>query len=181
MASNQFFAQMNGAAAGTPTRGLTAVSGITSANWKSIDDSTTAYTAAPVTGGTNSYDVFVFSVWGQSFNQLLNCRFNHVSGVLGAGLSIFATVSGSGFYTTPTQSSNGNLVRDLTSTGLVNTGLVIPFLTTGAWNNDYALTSTGSDRGTGYSPFIITQLRTTAAAAPGDITACVFQLQWDEN
>ncbi len=190
MASSQFWLEHNGTAGGTPARGLTATTGITSVNWGSQDIANLNIATAVITGGTNSYDKFIALMWSGSWNQLLNARFNSVSGVFGAGITLKATISGSGFYTTPSQATNANLVRDLTSTGLVSTtGLVVPFLSTGSWNNDYNLTATsgavynnaGWAGAVAFSPFIITQIVTTVAAAPGNSSSRVFSLVWDEN
>lgn len=179
MASTQQFIEDNGPAGGTPARGATQTTGISNMNFGSVDSANIVVANSVITGGTNSYDKFISCRFSGTYNTLLNAKWQHVSGNFGAGFTLKATVSGSGFYTTPSQATNANLVRDLTSSGLASTGLVVPFLSTGSYNNDYALTTSVNPA---FTPFLIHQLQTTAAAAPGDLSETLtFSLTWDES
>ena len=56
MAATFAFAEDNGTQTGSPLRGTTAGTAVTTVNWKNIDDAVvTAYSASPITAGSNSF------------------------------------------------------------------------------------------------------------------------------
>lgn len=170
----------NSTAIGNPASGTTRVGNIANMDWKNIDDATTAYSAQPITAGNNSFERFIFGGFSGTYNQILGGLWQHASGVLGAGLTVKCVVSGTGqgSYTTPSTTTNVNLTRDLTQTGLVSTGLTVFFGASGPAESGKNASTTSNPA---YSQYLITQLQTTVAASPGDTTNTTWQLQYSEN
>ncbi len=56
----------------------------TDSNWKNIDDSTTAYSSAPITAGNNSFEKWTFAKFSGTFNQILAGLWAHTAGVFGS-------------------------------------------------------------------------------------------------
>src|SRR5947209_4831844 len=78
-ASTFEFEEDNGAATGSPAKGTTRTAARTEANWKNIDDSTTAYSSSPITAGNNSYEKWQFGHFSGSFNQISAGLFAHTA------------------------------------------------------------------------------------------------------
>jgi len=79
-----------GAATGSPAKGTTRTT-VTDVNWKNIDDSTTAYTAAPITAGQNSFERWLSGKFSGTFNQILSGLFAHTATAFGTGLTLKGT------------------------------------------------------------------------------------------
>src|SRR6266498_53140 len=169
----------NGAAVGNPASGTTRTV-VTDFNWKNIDDASTAYSASPITAGNNSFEKFLFGGFSGSFNQVLGGLWQHTGGNLGAGLVVKCVVSGTGqgSYTTPSATTNANLTRDLTQTGLVSTGLTVLFGASGHAESGKNASTTSNPA---FSQYLITQLQTTVAASAGDTVQNFFVLNYSEN
>ena len=128
MAATAQFIEDNGASISTAfggLRGTTRTTGVSNMNWKNTDDTATVYSSSPITAGNNSYEKFQAVVFTGSYNQISNGKWQHVSGTLGAGLTIKGIVSGSGIYTTPSTTTNASLIRDQTVTGDISTGYAV--------------------------------------------------------
>ena len=177
MATAQF-CEDNGAASGTPARGTTRTTGVSNVNWKSIDDASSAYSSYSINAGSPSYEKFQFVVFTGTFNSISNGLFQHVSGSLGAGLTVKGFISGSGIYTTPAASVNSALTYDLTATGSITTGYAVKFGASGPEATGKAASSSANPT---YSEYLVTQLQTSAAASAGDTATVTFQIKWDEN
>lgn len=180
MASVFVFGEDNGAVVHVPQRGTTRTTGVSNVNWKNIDDTTTAYSSSVIAAGSNSYEKFQWGHWTGSYNSISSIKFQHVSGALGDGLTIKCFVSGSGLYTAPSTTTNASLLHNLTSTGAISTGLAVKIGILGPEHTGKG-TSSASGALALYSEYIVTQLQTTTAASPGDITQCTFQMQWTED
>jgi len=179
-ATAQFF-EDNGTATAGPVgwlKGTTRTTGVSNMNWKNIDDTATAYSASPITAGNNSYPKYQGIVFTGSFNQVSNVLVNHVSGVLGAGLTIKGNVSGSGFYATPSTSAVALFTRDFTSTGLISTGVSVLL---GAVGPEASGKASSTAANPCFTEYLGTQLQTTVAASAGDVQQVTFQWQYDEN
>ena len=168
----------NGAASGSPAKGTTRTLDRAEANWKNIDDSATAYTAAPITAGNNSYEKWTFGKFTGSFNQILNGLWAHTAGSLGAGLTIKGKVAPSGGYTTPSTTANANLSVDMTSVISIGSGQAVQFGATGPEAAGKASSTTANPA---YTDWLAHQLQTTVSAAPGDTGTVTLTLQYDEN
>jgi hypothetical protein len=179
MAATFFWGEDNGTAAGSPPAGTTRTTGVNQVNWKNTDDVATAYSSSPINAGSNSYEKYQFAIWTGSYNEISSVKFQHVSGVLDSSLGIHSLVSGFNAYATPATSTNAALVRNLTSTGLISTGLAVLVGTVGPEQSGKAASSAGTPAV--YSEYLITQLRTTASTPPGDTATVTFQLQYSEN
>lgn len=184
MAATAQFVEDNGAATATSSslgganKGTTRTTGVANVNWKAIDDATTAYHASPITAGTNSYSKFQSVLFTGTFNQIANCLYQHVTGNLGAGLTIKGFVSGSGIYATPTQTTVAAFTYDMSSTGLISTGYSVKV---GAGGPEASGKATSTTSNPAWSEYIGTQLQTTVAASAGDSVTNFFQFRWDEN
>jgi hypothetical protein len=164
----------NGAAAGNPAKGTTRTYPVTQVNWKNTDDVNTAYSSSPISAGNNSYEKFQFGIFSGTFTQISNAKWQHVSGTLGAGLTLKGLVSSG--YTTPATTTNAALLHNITLTGDIATGLAVLFGTVGPQQAGAATLAA-----TGYTQYLITQMQTTVAAAAGDTAVCTLALRYDET
>lgn len=175
----------NGASTGSPAHGTTQ-SGYgadthypTEVNWKNADDNTensgTAYSAAPITAGNNSYEKWLYGHFSGSFNQISAGLFAHTATAFGTGLTLKGTVTSS--YTTPSTTANSNLSTDMTSAISISSGLSVDFSTTGP----YAASPTSTLSAAGYSQYLVTQLQTSGSAAAGDTAQVTLTFQYNEN
>lgn len=175
MAATFEFVEDNGASTGSPARGTTSTAARTEANWKNIDDSTTAWSGSPVSAGSNSYEKFQYGHFSGTFNLISNGLWAHTSGAFGAGLTVKGTVTST--YTTPGTAANAALTTDMTSAIAIGSGLAVLFSTTGP----YAGSPTSTLAAAGYTQYLAHQLQTTAAAAAGDTATGTWTLQYSES
>lgn len=164
MASTQSWVEFNGAAgvAGTDNR--------TDADFKAVDDSTTAYTASVITAGNNSFSKVQAIKFAGTWNQLSSLTYSIDNSAPGTGL----TISGSVLSADPrpnAATSNG----DAQFTAPLSANFVSASSPWGAG------TATASGGGTMYAQPLRTQLRTTASAAAGEITARTITASWVES
>jgi hypothetical protein len=175
----------NGTATGTPARGTTQ-SGFgadthnpTEVNWKNIDDNAanggTAYSAAPITAGNNSYTKYQYGRFASGFNQISAGLYAHITTAFGTGLTLKGTVSST--YATPATSANAALTTDMTTAISIGSGLSVNFSTTGPYDGSPASTLSAA----GYTQYLATQLQTTTSAAAGDTAQVTLELQYNEN
>jgi hypothetical protein len=169
------FQEDNGAATGSPPQGTTRTTARTEVNWKNVDDSTTAYSASPISAGSNSYEKFQFGRFTGSFNLISNGLWAHTSVALGTGLTVKGTVTST--YTTPGTAANAALTTDMTTAIAIGSGLAVLFSTTGP----QAASPSATLAAAGYSQYLVTQLQTSSGAAAGDTTVPVFTLQYSES
>lgn len=175
MAATFEFQEDNGAATGSPPRGTTSTGTRTEANWKNVDDSTTAYSASPVSAGNNSYEKFQYGRFTGSFNLISNGLWAHTAGAFGSGITIKGTVTST--YTTPGTTANAALTTDMTAATSIGSGLAVLFSTTGP----YAASPTSTLAAAGYSQYLVHQMQTTSAAAAGDTATGTWTLQYSES
>jgi len=176
MASLFAFWEDNGTAVGNPATGTTRTMNRTEVNWKNIDDSTTAYTVNPITAGNASYKKYQYGVISGTFNQILNGKFGHTTGIFGGGLQLL--YSGTIGYTTPntTPFSTPPAIDMTIPSGIASSFQTVLFGSVGPQTAGVA-----SQTVTGYTQYLITQLLTTVAASPGDTATATLTLQYDEN
>lgn len=176
MAATFEFNEDNGAATGSPSKGTTRNTAVADVNWKNADNTTgTAYSAAPIQAGNNSFTKYQFGKFTGTFNQISNGLFAHTAGVLGTGLTLKGTVTST--YATPATSANGALSTDMTSAIAIGSGLAVSFSTTGP----EAAGPTSTLSAAGYTQYLATQLQTSGSAAAGDTATVTLTLQYDEN
>lgn len=147
----------------------------TETDWKNIDDSTTAYSSAPITAGNNSYNKYQWARWTGAYNQITTVTWQHTGGLFGAGITLFTVVTG--YYTTPATTADSRLL-DFSWTGLQSTGYTVIVGGTGVPHSGKGTSSTANPA---YSPYLVTQMRTTAAASAGDTATAYLSLSWQEN
>lgn len=153
------------------------------ANWKNIDDSTTAYTASPVVAGTNSFDKWMYGKFSGAFNQILNGLFAHTAGTMDGALTIkgqpaMAADANRLAYATPSITTNASLTFDQTAVIAIGSGRAVWFGATGPASSGKAASMTTNPC---YTNYLTHQLQTTGAAVPGDTTQATLTLRYDEN
>lgn len=183
MAATFDFQEDNGAQTGSPTKGTTRTTGRTEANWKNIDDSTTAYSSSPITAGNNSFEKWMFGKFSGTFNNILSGLFAHTAGSMGTGLTIKGVAACSGdasriLYTTPATTANSNLTTDMTSAISIGSGVAVCFGATGPEATGKATTMATNPC---YTNYLTHQLQTSGSTAAGDTATATFTLQYQEN
>jgi len=176
MAATFEFDESNGA-------GETITHGRAETNWKNVDDSTTAYTASPITAGNNSFDKWLFGHFSGTYNQISAGLFAHTAGSMGAGLTIVGqpamTADGDRLtYATPSASANASLTFDQTSITAIGSGRAVWFGATGPASSGKAASSTANPA---YTNYLTHQLQTTGSAGAGDTATATFTLRYNEN
>lgn len=168
MASTQSWTELNGASAGTATTSRT------EANWKRIDDSTTAYTSSPINSSNNenSMTKYQFIVFAGTWNSISACTYKIDNNAPATGLSIVGSVVTSG--TTPATTASGDSAMSTTG---------VSFNLTATANGYAAGTSSSTASGTINGNPLRTQLQTTSsyAGGPGDITSRTITATWTES
>lgn len=163
MASTQTWSEYNGA-------GSTETASRAECNWKNIDDSTTAYTANPITAGNNSFGKYQALKFAGTWNSLSALTYKIDNNAPGTGLSIVGAVVTA--YATPATTATGDAAMSTTGAAANFNSATTPF---GAGT---ASTTAG---GTMYANALRTQLQTTSAAAPGDIASRTITATWTES
>lgn len=169
-----------GAATGSPPKGTTRTTGMTDNNWKNIDDSSTAYSTAPITAGNNSFERWVFGKFSGTFNNILAGLWAHTATAFGTGLTLKGAPAGSSqlTYTTPSTTANSNLSTDMTSAISIASGVLVEF---GATGPEAAGKATTMATNPCYTNYLTSQLQTTSSAAAGDTANVTLTLQYQEN
>jgi hypothetical protein len=168
VASSQTWSEGNGATAATETTSRT------EANWKRIDDSTTAYTANPInsTNNENSMTKYQAIKFGGTYNTLSALTLKIDNNAPATGLSIVGSVVTAG--TTPATTASGDA-------SLSTTGLAANFTATTLGYAAGATTSSAS--AVVYGNALRTQLQTTSSyvGGPGDIVSRTITAAWTES
>ena len=183
MAATFAFDRDTGTQTGSPTKGTTRSAGTTDTNWKNTDTYATAYSAAPITAGANSYEIWNFGHFSGTFNQILTGLFAHTSTAFGTGLTLKGTPACTGdgdrlLYTTPATSANANLSVDMTSAVAIGSGVAVCF---GAAGPEATGKATSMTTNPCYTNYLTTQLQTSGSAAAGDTATVTITLQYNEN
>lgn len=182
MAATFAFDRDSGTQTGSPTKGTTRTAGVTENNWKNTDTYATAYTAAPITDGNNSFELWLFGHFSGTYNQVLSLLFAHTAGVLGTGLTLKGPPACTGdgdrlLYTTPSTTANANLSTNMTSVIAIGSGVAVCVGATGPEATGKAVSGTANPL---YTNYLTTQLQTSGASA-GDIGSITLTLRYDEN
>jgi hypothetical protein len=183
MAATFDWQEDTGTATGSPAKGTTRTTGVTDVNWKNSGTQGTAYSAAPITAGNNSFEKWQFGKFSGTFNQILNGLFAHTAGTLGTGLTLKGPPACSSDatrlpYTTPSATANANLTNDMTTAIAIGSGVAVFFGATGPEATGKAASMTTNPC---YTNFLTTQLQTSGSAAAGDTATVTLTLQYDEN
>jgi len=166
----------NGTATGSPAMGTTRTIGRTEQNWKNIDDSTTAYSASPITPGQNSFTKWIFCKFSGTYTSIAAGLWAHTAVAPGTGLTIKGKVNPGSAYSTPAVAANGNLTVDMTSPIAIGSGQAVQFGVTGPEAAGKGASTTANPA---YSEYLVTQLQTAANATT--VGACVFSIGYDET
>lgn len=182
MAATFEFNRDTGTQTGSPTKGTTRTTAVTDTNWKNTDTYATAYSAAPITDGNNSYEIWNFGKFSGTFNQILSGLFAHTSTAFGTGLTLKGTPACTGdgdrlLYTTPSTTANAALTTNMTSAISIASGVAVCFGATGPEATGKASSTTANPA---YTNYLTTQLQTSGASA-GDTATVTLTLQYQEN
>lgn len=164
MASTQSWTEYNGSSAGTPTATRA------EANWKNIDDSTTAYSSSPITAGNNSFGKYQALVFAGTYNSLSSLTYKIDNNAPATGVSIVGSVVTTG--TTPATTATGDSALSTSGISANFNNSTTPYGTG---------TSTYTTGGTVYANALRTQLQTTSSASPGDIGSRTITASWTES
>lgn len=183
MAATFEFQEDTGTATGSPAKGTTRTTAVTDVNWKNSGTQGTAYSAAPITAGNNSFQKAQFGAFSGTFNQISAGLFAHTATAFGTGLTLKgpAAVSSDAtrwLYTTPSATADANLTTDMTSVIAIGSGVAVWFGATGPEATGKAASMTTNPC---YTTFLTTQLQTTGSAAAGDTATVTLTLQYNEN
>jgi hypothetical protein len=139
-----------------------------------VDDVATAYTASPISAGSNSFPKYQFGKYTGTFNQISNGLFTHTAGTLGTGLTLMLKVSST--YATPSTAAISG-ATDKTTSEAITSGIAVQFAASGPENATPGATLAVA----GYTQYLVSQLQTTASAAAGDTATVTLTLRYDEN
>ena len=154
MAATFDFRESNGA-------GEVVTSGISNANFGSVDSPNIVPATDPIAAGSNSFEKWIRGHFSGSFTSIANLRFWKSSGAFVTGEDIKASVDDT--YATPTATTS------------VLATVSIP-TTEGSALNPAA--PVGNPEFSGY---ITMQLQTTGGTPPGAVNQKVFNLKYDET
>lgn len=177
------FERDTGSATGSPAKGTTRTTAVTDVNWKNTDTYGTAYSAAPITAGNNSFEIWTFAKFSGTFNQISAGLWAHTATAFGTGLTLKSTPACTGdgdrlIYTTPSASANANLSVDATSAISIGSGVGVCF---GATGPEATGKATSMSTNPCFTNYLTTQLQTTSSAAAGDTATVTLTLQYNEN
>jgi hypothetical protein len=151
-------------------------------NWENIDDNTTLYSAAPITSGNNSFEIWLAGHLSGTFNSISAGLFAHTATAFGSFLTLKGPAAGSSQLTfaTPSTTTNSSLTTDMTSAIAIGSGVSVYFGITSANTAGKAATfsTANTDNWTNY---LTTQLQTAAGVAAGDTAQVTLTLQYNEN
>lgn len=163
MASTQTWSEGNSTNAATETTSRA------ECNWKNIDDSTTAYSSSVITAGANSFSKYQAIKFAGTYSLLSTLTYKVSTNAPGTGLTVAGAVVTAGV--TPTTTATGDGAAS-------TTGVSANFTTT---TMGYAAGTATIASNPAYGNAFRTQLQTTVAAGPGDITPVTITATWTES
>lgn len=163
MASTQTWSEGNGTDAATETTSRA------ECNWKNVDDSTSDYTAYPITAGDNSYSKYQAIKFAGTYNMLSSLTYKVSTNAPGTGLTVAGAVVTAG--TTPSTSATGDGAASTTGESANFTDTTMGFATG----------SSTSSLNPVYGNAFRTQLQTTGSATAGDIASVTITAAWTES
>ena len=172
MSATTTWYEQNGTATGTPAAGTQST--VSTCDWKSIDDTTTPRSSAPVEAGSNSYIKYNYLGFSGSFNQISAVKWAHTDGTLGTGLSLYGKVTST--YNTPTTTAMSS-ASDMTNTTPSSSGASVLLGVSGPNDTSPAASQTTSC----YTQYLATQVQSTLSAAAGDSGQVTLTVQYNEN
>ena len=173
MAAEFIFQEDNGAAVGSPAKGSTRTT-TTNVNWKSVDDTTTPITSAPVDAGDNSFAKYQFGKFTGTFTKINGGLFAHTAGTLPTGVTLYSKVTST--YQTPSETTITGYT-DITTPELITDGAQVLYSTTGPEGTVTATELTTA----GYTQYLITQAITTGSAPTGPSEVITLTFRYSEQ
>lgn len=172
MASTQTISEFNGTNAATETTSRT------EANWKRVDDSTTAYTTSPINSSNNENSMTKYQAgkFAGTWNSISAVTIKIDNNAPATGISITGSVINAAAGTTPSTVSSGDSAFSTTGASVNLANSTTPYVTPGS--------SSSTASGTMYTQAWRSQLLTTSsyAGGPGDLASSrTFTLSWTES
>jgi hypothetical protein len=178
MAATFDLIMVNGAASGSPATG-TGTTTVTAGNWKNIDDATTAYSASPITAGSNSFSQYLALHFSGTYNQISAGLWAHTATSLGANIILKGKVApNSNTYSSPSTTTDTDLTVDMSSAISIGSGQAVQF---GATSPQAAGKAASTTSNPAWSEWLATQLQPASNASPGDTGNATFTAQYSEN
>ena len=172
MSATATWYEQNGTATGSPAAGTEST--VSVCDWKSVDDTTTPRSSAPVEAGSNSFIKYNYLGFSGTFNQISSVKWAHTAGTLGTGLSLVGKVSST--YETPAETAMAGS-SDMTSPTAISAGASVLLGTSGPNDASPAASQTTAC----YTQYLITQVQSTATASAGDSGQVTLTVQYNEN
>jgi len=172
MAATAAWYEDNGTATGSPLKGTTRAVA-SQVDWKSVDNISTPRASATIIAGQNSYEKFQSVRFTGTFTQISAGKFAHTAGVPGVGITLVDKVTST--YSTPSTAAMAGST-DITSVIAIASGQTVLFNTEPQTSSPSATLAA-----TGYTQFLVTQLKTSGATAAGAIGDIELTLQWNET
>lgn len=172
MTATAIWYEQNGTASGTPAKGTEST--VSACDWKSIDDTSTPRSSAPVLAGTNSFNKYNYVKFSGTFNQIGSVKWAHTAGTLGNGISLAGKVSST--YAKPSTATLTG-ATDMTAPIGIGSGASVLLGTAGPNDTDPA----PSQNQACYTQYLITQVQTQATASSGDSGQVTLTIQYNEN
>lgn len=184
--------------------GAVETTGRTDVNWKSVDDATsTAYSAAPLATGTQSYEKWQFGRFSGTWTSITNVMFEHTATAVpanvelwasiqptysqpdtddpsakgGAGNAAWTNISTVGNFASP-RFSNIRLITNSTDATIVPADATSNGGSYGAWAT--SVTSAANPPDYACTEYCVTQLKVGASAGAGNIGSIQLTLRYDE-
>jgi hypothetical protein len=175
MSSTFAWQRDNGAATGSPTHGTTRGAASVS-DWKSVDDNTTAFSAAGVQQGLNSFEAWLYGKWTGTYSNIFAVLWAHTAGAMPGGSTLKGVTPAT--YTTPSQSTNSNLTVDMTSVISIGSGQSV---NVGATGPEAAGHAASTNANPAFTDYLATQVQLANNATVGDSPVITQMVQWNEN
>ena len=149
-------------------------------NWKSVDDSvTTAYSAAPVTAGNNSFEkiqALIFDTGSWNNLSAFTYKINSNSTSPDAGWSVYGTTISA--FTAPASSTTHDAT--LMSTAGISANFSTGAVTVSPFSAGSSTIAGSSTQPVSAQP-LRTQLRSATSATPGDTPVLTITATWTES
>lgn len=175
MSSSFAWQRDNGAQTGSPLHGT--VRGAASvSDWKNIDDNTTAFTAAGIQQGLNSFEAWLYDKWTGTYSNIFSILWAHTAGAMPSNTTLKGVAAAA--YTTPATGTNSNLTVDMTTAIAIGSGQTV---NAGATGPEVAGHTSSTAANPAFTDYLTTQVQTAASAVPGDSSVITQTVQWNEN
>ena len=183
MSATVFICERNGPIPGNPTENIPGII------WRATDNSNQTYAsvADAILAGACSVEKYNYFKFSGAFNTIANLKVTHTSGLTGYGVSLYSSSSAITSGDCVPYSKPSSISSSVATNNFSTVGSTVAMLVGFSSSSDPAspagklVTVQNIDGSPVYSNYIVTQLKTSAAAQPGNITPITFTITYDEN